>query len=324
MQKAPYDDPQDIPASTMNIFKFGGKQYGIPMRVASLTMHANVEYFKERGVPFPPKTIEELYDAARKLTFTKPDGEKVYGLVRLLDAPGHRRVSRGLRQGLAERRTTYPRITRSAATRSPSSRSSKRCGTSGRKGPCRRISSPSASTTPSPISRNGRAAMIFGASAYYGPFNDPKVSKVAGKAKVFAMPPSKDSPAQMKTADGVVNVWSMVIPKGAADKNLSWDFVRTLSGKQQSLQMALNGNGPDPPVPVRRPEIRRGPLPGSDRGHQERHRHRPRRLARLRQRHSGPGNRGPGEIHLALLGKKSPQQAMDDAAKELKNLVPKK
>ena len=36
----------------------------------------------------------------------------------------------------------------------------------------------------------------------------------------------------------------MVIPKNAANKELSWEFIRYLSSHESALAMALNGNGP--------------------------------------------------------------------------------
>lgn len=321
LKKAPIEDFQDIPASTQSIFKFGGKQYGIPVRVASLMVHANVAYFKERGVPFPPKTLEELYAAARKLTFTKPDGEKVFGLV-LFGTP----------QVIGESLIGFARAWPNADYVSPDYQV--RCNERPVVTVVEKVKGllDEGVLPPDILSlsindgialfQNGRAAMFYGASAYYGPFNDPKVSKVAGNARVFAVPPSVDSPAGMEIADGVVNVWAMVIPRGAASKDLSWDFIRHLSGKAQSLQMALNGNGPtrqslydDPQysqavspavaeVIKRIIRVGRGAWPGFD---------------NVTQAQELVGR----EIHLALLGKKTAQQAMDDAAVELKKLVPK-
>jgi multiple sugar transport system substrate-binding protein len=38
--------------------------------------------------------------------------------------------------------------------------------------------------------------------------------------------------------------WSMGIPKNSKSKDVAWDLIRTLSSKDGTLRMALNGNGP--------------------------------------------------------------------------------
>ena len=41
-----------------------------------------------------------------------------------------------------------------------------------------------------------------------------------------------------------VEFWSLVIPRNARDKRASWELVRALSSKAATTAMALNGNGP--------------------------------------------------------------------------------
>lgn len=321
MKKTPIEEFGDFSKGMLDPFTFDNELYATPVRVAVSLMHANVAIFEERGVPYPPKNIEEIFDAAKKLTYTKPNGEKVYGMVifglpsvvgdpvlafarawpnvdfvssdyqvMINDKPIVQIIDRFkdlIDSGVMPQETTSIGINDMIS-----------------------------------YFQSGRAAMCWGASGYNAVFNDPKISKVAGNVKSFAVPASIDSPKSVSVADGVCNIWAMVIPRGAQNKELSWDFIRHLSTKKSVLQMALNGNGPARLSTYDEPDFIK-----SD----------PELAAAIKQvlntgRPAWPGFENTSqaqealgrEIHLALLGRKSAQQAMDDAKKEIEELVPKK
>ena len=72
------EDPADISPGFMTGFAHKGEQYGIPFRQAVNALHWNAALFGERGIEAPPNTIDKFLDAARKLTFTRNDGTRVY------------------------------------------------------------------------------------------------------------------------------------------------------------------------------------------------------------------------------------------------------
>jgi multiple sugar transport system substrate-binding protein len=80
MKADPLEDPADLFPGLVAAMKFGGQQYAVPHRHATTGFHYNEAIFKERGVPIP-KTFEDVIDAARKLTFTRPDGSQVFGFL---------------------------------------------------------------------------------------------------------------------------------------------------------------------------------------------------------------------------------------------------
>ena len=80
MQSNPLEDPTDLFPGLVNAMKFGGKQYAVPHRHATTGFHYNEAIFKERGVPIP-QTFEDVVDAAKRLTFTRPDGSQVFGFL---------------------------------------------------------------------------------------------------------------------------------------------------------------------------------------------------------------------------------------------------
>src|SRR5262245_19695282 len=78
-QKAAVEDVPDFLPNMIKTATIGGRMYGIPMRATTTFLHWNRAVFEERGIAGPPKTIEEFAEIARKCTFTRPNGEKVYG-----------------------------------------------------------------------------------------------------------------------------------------------------------------------------------------------------------------------------------------------------
>lgn len=69
-------DIKDFEQQQLDAFKEKGKIYGFPKDYSTLALFYNKKMFKEAGISAPPKTWDELEDAAKKLT----KGQKVYGL----------------------------------------------------------------------------------------------------------------------------------------------------------------------------------------------------------------------------------------------------
>ena len=46
----------------------------------------------------------------------------------------------------------------------------------------------------------------------------------------------------------MTEIWSMAIPKNSKQKELAWDLIRELSSKENTVRIALNGNGPVRPA----------------------------------------------------------------------------
>lgn len=71
-----------LPKDALGLFTVRDEVFGLPLGPQVVTVYINRKLFRERGVPIPERawTFEELRDAARKLTFTRPDGRKVWGI----------------------------------------------------------------------------------------------------------------------------------------------------------------------------------------------------------------------------------------------------
>jgi multiple sugar transport system substrate-binding protein len=83
------DDKADIFPYLLDAVKYNGKTYAWPLWVPPVGMYLNTDIFKERGVDLPSEnwTYEEFVSIAQRLTFTRGNGQKVYGYTALID-PG--------------------------------------------------------------------------------------------------------------------------------------------------------------------------------------------------------------------------------------------
>jgi multiple sugar transport system substrate-binding protein len=83
------DDKGDLYPSLLDAVKTNGKAYAWPLWVPPVGMYLNLDIFKEKGVD-PPKsdwTYDQFVDIAKKLTFQRANGDKIYGYTGLID-PG--------------------------------------------------------------------------------------------------------------------------------------------------------------------------------------------------------------------------------------------
>ncbi len=77
------EDKKDFYDSGFSVVTYDGKKWAWPLWVTAISIMANTDYFKQRGVDIPtldkPWTWNEFVEAAKKLTFKKDDGTQVYG-----------------------------------------------------------------------------------------------------------------------------------------------------------------------------------------------------------------------------------------------------
>ncbi|MBX7214762.1 MAG: sugar ABC transporter substrate-binding protein [Thermoflexales bacterium] len=83
------DDKADIYPNLIEAVSVKGKAYAWPLWVPPVGMYLNLDVFKEKGVDLPSKTwtYDQFVETAKKLTFTRANGEKVYGFTAGID-PG--------------------------------------------------------------------------------------------------------------------------------------------------------------------------------------------------------------------------------------------
>lgn len=312
-QADPIEDVADIFPEMMSSLRIGGELYGVPVRQTTSGLHYNQDFFEERGLSNPPRTIEEFFDYARRLTYTRADGSKVHGFV----INGVRVVAQIVDIARAWNGDFITTDLNVVCNEAPMVKAITLL---------REAFVDEVLPVSLPVMDNadtdqwmqtGRAAMCVSGMGNGQRYNDPEASQFAGRIATTNIPISEELAGKFEVAPAKVEFWSMVIPRTARNKELSWRFIKYLSAPESTLAMALNGNGPvrestyDQPAfsslsyaeeEKRVLRIARVPLPAFDKSTQA----------------SDAINE---EVHAALLGAKEPQKAMDDLAVRLARML---
>jgi len=228
-----------IPEPLKKALTYDGKLTALPFRHATTGLHWNKALFAERGLDHAPRSLDELLEYARKMSYTRSDGTRVVGLVmnsgdehvavltllsafgaRLFDDSGKVTAnSPTMIKGLSTMATLYKEgvLAQNYATM----------------------------TIDDVITavQNGRAAMAIDPFARYAVYNNPESSKFPGQIDVVVTP-SIDNPK----GTAITEIWSMAIPRNAKNKDFAYSLMRALSTKEATIRMALNGNGPVDPT----------------------------------------------------------------------------
>ncbi len=309
----PIEDIDDIAPGLRRAVTVDGKLAGIPVRHATQALFYNEALLEEAGFSAPPATLEELVEQAKKLTFTSAAGNRVVGMILASDlavfpvmfarAFGGDFISTdrkllpdpaAMEKGLAVLADLFQA---GALPRSYANTRNDDMVT---------------------WLQQGRAAFGVLPFARFAQLNNPEQSSVPGKIKAVAFPGSTTLPAGTGMA-AVVGSWAMAIPANSTDKALSWSFIKAVSSKAVTLGAARNGNGPvrvstyaDPDFAAAQP------------------------LAKIEIGRPGQGPPGlPGlpeavraqatfleEVQLAVLGRKSPQEAVAAIQERVAPLLP--
>lgn len=315
MAKDGIEDPGDVFPGLMAGMRVGDALVAMPFRHASSGLHYNEAILAERGFKGPPATMEELIEVAKACSYRPDDGPPVVGLVTpgvtypnvidiarawdgdfitldfevVADQAGMLNAIRTLRELFEVR--AFPRNFASISTEDVNT-----------------------------WMQSGRAAMCLTSMGRNRIYNDPETSRFAGRIRTVAVPASATLKGRYDVAPAKVEFWGMVIPRNSARKELAWSFIKTMLSKESTLGAALNGNGP-----VRRStyddqglrakvayadeerrvlEVARVPLPAFDEAA---------RAADIFKE----------EAEAAVLGMKTPEEAMTAVAERVRPLLPK-
>jgi multiple sugar transport system substrate-binding protein len=310
----PIEDFADFFPGMVDAMKFGGKLCAIPFRHATSGLHYNEALFKERGIAGPPRTIEELAEVAKKLTFTRPDGSRVAGFV----IPG----------------LTYPNVVDIArawngdfitpdyqvvANEAPMVRAIAFMHELQVAGALPRGFNTLGTEDVNTWMQSGRAAMAITSMGRHNIYNDPAKSKYPGQIKVVPIPIANELRSKFEVAPAKVEIWAMAIPKSSKNKKQAWSLIREMASKQATLKAALNGNGPvrastyadagfNAKLPYAAEELRvlkfaRAPMPAFDNAQKA-------------------ADTFKEEAEAAVLGQKTAQQAMDDLVAKVRPMLP--
>ena len=235
--------PDQWPAGVVASATFDDKLYLLPLRCGTFILWYNDRIFGELGISAPPKTPEELYDIAKKGTFTRPNGEQVYGF-----------SPRGDKWSLTEDMTVLARMYGGdliaqdfdvALNKPPAVAAVTLLQKMYRE----HIMPPNWATldgnAQAELFRSERVSMVIGGANYDGQYNKQADSKIAG----HAIPAHLPLVAALKTdkvdfSPSVIWYWGVGVLNGSTNKGLAYDFVAHIAEPQVQRELAINGNGP--------------------------------------------------------------------------------
>jgi multiple sugar transport system substrate-binding protein len=236
--KAPIEDFGDIAPGLTAAMTINGRLLAVPFRTATIGLFYNEALLEERGIKAPPTTIEEMVDQAKQLTFRSAAGTPVVGMVVASDlatfpvsfarsyggdfiGPGFKLVPdpAALEKAFATLADMYKAgaLPRTFATTSNDDQVT--------------------------WMQQGRAAFTVLPFARYAQLNRQDQSKYPGRIKAVEFPISAALKGKVPMAS-CVEFWAMCVPHNARDKDLAWSFIQAMSSKAVTLGAARNGNGP--------------------------------------------------------------------------------
>jgi len=300
---------EEIPAGMLRAHTFDGRLSAMPFRHATHGLHVNRDILAERSVAGPPRTADDLPAVAERLSFDRPDGVRVSGLVMNMEDPATAiDWIRGFGgdfitdeyQVVVDRPEAVRGVTmlREMQARGALPRNTMN------------IKNEDVNT----LMQQGRAAMTNAPFGRFTVFNDPRTSRHPGRIEALPLPlQANGQPTPAKTS-----VWAMAIPRNARNKALSWSFIRHMTLPESTVLATLNGNGPVRPSAYRDPRVI-AMLPYAE----------AERVALETARLVVPSFRNAGramdvfmeELGLAMLGRKQPQQAMSDTRRRVEPLI---
>jgi multiple sugar transport system substrate-binding protein len=313
MRKDPIEAWQDVAPGLVQAMTIDGHLIGIPFRHATNGLFYNEALMEARGITAPPKTLEELVDQAKRLTFRMPDGQNVVGIVSSA--------------ALASATLVFARafggdfITpdfRVIPDREPMIKTIALLRSLSVDGVLPRSYTTITNDDQVTWLQQGRAAFGIMPFSRFAQLNRADQSRYPGRLKAIKVPMSTQAPPGLEMAS-VVEFWALAIPRNTPDKALAWSFIKAMSAKPVTLGAAINGNGPvrvstyaDPAFAAAQPQAA---VEAQS-------------LAKARVTYPAfpEVNRAAAvfveEVQSAVLGRKTPEQAVDDVIARVRPLLP--
>lgn len=290
---------------------FEGRLYGIPFRHATNALIYNAKMLKDAGFEGPPKTFVELVDMAKKLHHTDKNGQKVFGLANHSGDSPTFIFNLMLASGKPLIDTDYT-LNANTPEFINALKMLKDLYVNGGV-----IDNYISSNLDGIIGdlQKGRAAMTINPFGREAVLNDPKFSRFPGDFKVTSVPTGAGgvTPAQTE-------VWYLVIPKNAPQKELAWSLIQTLSSPDATVRESLNGNGATRPAAYKDSRITSAIPTAADQARSV-------ESARLMFPGFDQATRAQAivteEADAFLLGKLTAEQAAENIQNRVKPLLPK-
>jgi multiple sugar transport system substrate-binding protein len=237
-QSAGIEDFADIAPGLVDAMRFDGKLVAVPFRHATLGLFYNEALLAEKGIKAPPQTLEELVDQAKQLTFRSSAGTPVTGMVLASDLTTFpvtfvRAFGGDFITGDLKLVPDPAALEKALATLADMFKS----------GALPRTFATTSNDDQVTWMQQGRAAFTILPYARHVQLNRQDQSKYPGKINAIEFPISAALKGKAPMSS-CVEFWAMCIPHNARDKDLAWSFIRNMSSKSVTIGAARNGNGP--------------------------------------------------------------------------------
>jgi len=311
IEKNPIENFDSIAKGMRESMTINGKIYAIPVRANASLMFYNEKILKDHGFEKAPQNFEEVISIAKAVSGRQEDGKRVYGLrfevptelINWARAWGGDTITSDFEIKLNEK----PMIKVLQLARELYEA-----------GAIPRDFMNLTADEYLTLMLNGQLAMTIRGANYYYTLTDPEKSNVAEDIKFIPVPASKT--VDFDVTPVKTNFWAIAIPKASKNKENAWKFIKYLSSDKAALTMALNGNGPTK-LTVLEDEQYMKETPYAIEAKKALNVGRPlwpafTELPKVMDIFKE-------EVVMAVVGKKTPQEAMDDAAERIKPLLPK-
>jgi multiple sugar transport system substrate-binding protein len=229
--------PGMIAASTI-----GNQLHMVPFRCGTFVLWTNNENARTAGVSGLPRTPEELFEQAKAGTFTRPNGEKVYGFLLRGDKWSvNEDFAMAVRMFGGDLVTPDMKVVINEPGAVKAAEMLRRMYVEG-------IIPPNWATLDGgaliQLYREGRVTMAFGGSSW-GAQLEGGDSKVKGIVTPSHMPLSRELWTDKVTySPSIVWFWAIAMFKGANDKDIGYQLIRHMMKPEVQREAARNGNGP--------------------------------------------------------------------------------
>lgn len=312
MEASPVEAIDDVSSGMLKIFQLDGSQRAMPYRYVAHILHYNTAIFERQGIEGPPATFEELVEIAKEIPHQRDDGAEVYAitfdqsnnLFGVVKAFGGNVLSPDFEVEVNAPETVAAigklRELFEAGAIPPNFTAIDGAGMHN-------------------LYAQGLLAMEIAGDNYVGRYNDPEKSAIAPHSGFTHLPPAAAN-QDAKPYPATASVWGVGMPEnGDPDKRaLAWEAIRFFSSKDAQLQLALNGNSPVRASVLADPKFReQAPAAPT--------------LEKVvpYAENIYPAFSGGIEVekafieeaYAAILGRKEPQEAMDDAAARIERVL---
>ncbi len=216
--------------------------FAVPFRCGTFTLWTNTANAKAAGLAGLPKTPEELFEQAKKGTFTRPNGEKVFGFGLRGDKWSvNEDYAMAVRMFGGDLVTPDMKVVINEPGSVKAAEMLRRMYVEG-------IIPANWATLEGgeliQLVRQGRVTMAFGGSSWGSQFEGGD-SQVKGLMSPSHMPLSRELWTDKITySPSIVWFWGIGMLKGANDKDIGYKLIKHMMRPDVQREAAKNGNGP--------------------------------------------------------------------------------